>query len=280
MTEPNEHPYVAEFLLRFDQAAAALSAPRRMLLREEIAEHLRDAIPPTATDAEAAEAIARFGSPAEILAHELDEADPRVARHPRQRRPRWIGWVIAAAALILVVLLALPFLSILRGAQQPAGTPALSGNPVAQEPDGPARVTTGQGYFEYLAAIESMEHPLPDGAEYPLGVPEGLDAGKTADGAGIMESGGGTNIAHHTWLSAWESEYLAADAAGDDRRLVAAEAMIAGWAESDFYLAMGDSERGWVSNVVVPMRMGDASGVKQDRTQVCAVAGILNVTAG
>lgn len=274
MTDSNDHPFITEFLVRFDEAAAVISPARRLMLREEIAEHLRDAIPPSASDEEAARAIAQFGSPAEILAHEIDEPGPMVARSPRRR---WIGWAIAGVAIILIALLAVPFLSLFRGSEQPAANTALPDNPVVQEPTGPVRVTSGQGYFEYLAAIKAMEHPLPGGAEYPIGVPEGLDAGVTANGDGLAESGGGATIAHFTWLCAWESEYLAAVDAGDDRRLVDAQAMITSWADSDFYVAMGDAEGGWVNNVVSPMRVGDPSGVKKDRVGVCAQAFILNV---
>ena len=144
---------------------------------------------------------------------------------------------------------------------------------------GPARVTTGQAYYEYLDAIENMEHPLPDGAAYPVGVPEGLGAGKTPDG-GIGQSGAGRNVANFAWLCAWESEYLAAIEAGDDRRQVAAESMLTAWSTGDFYLhTMVDEEQGWVKNVINPMTFGDSSGVERDRPGTCSQAGIVNVNA-
>jgi hypothetical protein len=275
MTEFSEHPYVTEYLRRFDQAAAALPHQRRMLLREEIADHLRDMIPASASDKEATDAIAQFGSPAEILAQDVDASGPGVVGVSRRRR-RWVGWAIAVVLVALTVLALLPVVSLLRGPQDPPASPTLPGNPLVEEPDGTERVTSGQAYFEYLAAIESMEHPLPDGAEYPIGVPDGLDAGQTGDGTGVLESGAGGTIAHFSWLCAWESEYLAAVTAGDDRRLVAAESMITSWSTSGFYLAMDDTERAWVGNVVAPMRIGDSTGVRQDRTQTCAQAGIVD----
>lgn len=272
MTEPNDHPYVARYLLRFDQEARRIPEQRRLLLREEIAEHLRDLIPESSSDEAAANAIAQFGSPAEILAHEVE--GPATAVPPRRRR--WLGWAIAGLVAALAVVVLLPALTVLGGTQKSPSTPALPGNPVTQEPEGPARVTTGRAYFEYLDAIEQMEHPLPDGVEYPVGVPEGLDGGQSADGEGIVGTGLGASTAHFSWLCAWESEYLLAVDAGDDRRQVAAEAMIASWAESDFYAAMADTDGGWVSNVVEPMRYDDPSGVKTDRTQTCASAGIFD----
>jgi hypothetical protein len=276
MTESNDHPYVTNYLLRFDEAAKRIPEPRRLLLREEIAEHLRDSIPASSSDEAAAKAIAQFGSPAEILAHELDGSHSTTDALPRRRR--WVGWVIAGlaagVAAVLAVVVLLPALAALGGTVKSPSTAALPGNPVTQEPEGAALVTTGRAYFEYRHAIERMEHPLPDGAEYPLGVPEGLDSGQTSDGEGMMESRAGANIAHFTWLCAWESEYLLAVDAADDRRQVAAETMIASWAESDFSAAMGDTEGGWVTNVVAPMRINDPSGVKQDRIHACAAAGI------
>lgn len=275
MTKPTDHPYVAEYLLRFDEAAASLATTRRLMLREEIAEHLRDVIDASASEGEAAAAIAQFGSPAEVLAQELDNDPSPVA--PRVRS-RWTWWTIGAAIILVFLVASIPILGSIRGetAPEPA-TPPLSGNPVTEKPEGPERVTTGPAYFEYLAAIERMDHPLPDGVNYPLGVPEGLDAGPTSDGEGTMQSGAGTVIAHFSWLCAWESEYLLAVDAADDRRQVDAEAMISSWAESEFYAAMGDTERSWVKNVVDPMQFNNPTGVKADRTQTCAQAGIFNV---
>ncbi len=70
MSEPTEHPLVSAYLKDFDSAAAILSAPRRALLREEVAAHLRDALTPGMSDSAVAAVIARLGSPAEIVAAE------------------------------------------------------------------------------------------------------------------------------------------------------------------------------------------------------------------
>lgn len=77
------------------------------------------------------------------------------------------------------------------------GPTSTSSSVVNRNLKGPARVTTGEGYFEYQAAIKAMKDPLPAGAEYPLGVPKGLDAGRTSNG--IMQSGGMGNVRNSIW---------------------------------------------------------------------------------
>lgn len=119
-----------------------------------------------------------------------------------------------------------------------------------------------------------MPEPLPGGAEYPDGVPEGLDSGSTA--TGVLQSGAGATIAHFTWLCAWEAEYLTATDAENAQRQVAAETMLAQWPSLS---PVDDPEGGWARNVLEPLSFGDWSGLQSDFPQTCAQAGILNVNA-
>jgi hypothetical protein len=263
------HPCVSEYLRRFDADAAALPANRRLSLRDEIEAHLRDAISSDFTDAEAAAVLSEFGSPAEIIGQEIDEGALPLAgeRRPSWRRPLAIVGSIAAFALLIPVVIGL---ATAFHTESNPGPPSV----VNEDPPGPPRVSEGQAYFEYLAAIEAMEYPLPPGAQYPEGVPEGLDAGPVEDG--VMGSGAGTHLAHFTWLCAWESEYLAAFEDKDFKRIVEAESMLAGWVETEWHREF-DQGGAWAEAVINPMKFGDPSGIRRDRASVCAQASIFNV---
>lgn len=266
------HPRVREYLRRFDAEAQGIPAGRRLSLREEIEAHLRDVIATDSTDAAATAAISEFGSPAEIIGQELDNPTRLTpgSRRRRWRRPLAIVGVLAAVALVIPLGIAL--VGKITAGSNP-GPPSV----VNEAPEGLPRVTEGQAYFEYLAAIEEMEYPLPAGAEYPNGVPEGLDAGPVAGPPpGVMESGAGFHLAHFTWLCAWESDYLAAFEAKDFKRQVKAESMLNAWTETEWY-SEWDPARSWVTVVINPMKVGDPSGLKRDRTDTCAQAGIFNV---
>jgi len=274
MTSDADHPFVTQFLRQFDEAAVSLTTERRAELREEIVAHLRELVQADTPDADATAALSRFGSPAEILGQELDGSSP-VGTSPRRsrriRRTVVITLSAVAAAILLLVLLPLIFVV----APNPeASVDGEVTSVVNANPQGPARVTSGTGYFEYQAAIDAMEDPLPAGAAYPNGVPEGLDSGSSS--AGMMQSGAGSVVAHYTWLCAWESEYLTSIAEKDAKRQVAAEAMLTKWSTSEFYIA-SDPNRGWVESVLDPVRFGDSSGVARDQPQSCSQAGIVNV---
>ncbi|MBH0109929.1 hypothetical protein I6E81_07100 [Salinibacterium sp. NG22] len=49
MTTAAEHPTVTAYLREFDAASGSLTAPRRLELREEIASHLHETIPPSSS---------------------------------------------------------------------------------------------------------------------------------------------------------------------------------------------------------------------------------------
>ncbi|QAV70432.1 hypothetical protein ESZ53_08250 [Salinibacterium sp. UTAS2018] len=275
MNSAAEHPLVTAYLREFDVSSAPLPAPRRLELREEIANHLRETVPPESSDLEAMHSIAAFGSPAEILGQ---EGVTERAGEP-QTPPRRTALVLGALVIVAAGLAAWMFLSpsALLGEgpdgepTQPAAGPA---SVVNENPTGPERVTEGTAYFEYLAAIEAMPEPLPAGAAYPTGVPAGLDSGQTDDG--LLQSGAGATVAHFSWLCAWEAEYLNAAAADDAERQVAAETMLTQWPSYGF---VADLDGGWATSVLEPLSFGDVAGLQKDLPQTCSQAGILNVTA-
>ncbi|GHD80862.1 hypothetical protein CLV85_0507 [Salinibacterium amurskyense] len=279
MSTAAEHPTVTAYLREFDAASGSLTATRREELREEIASHLREAIPPLSSQADATAVIAAFGSPAEIVGQEgtLDQSASSVAPADESRRGLRIalGAIVIAAAAISAVFFLWPGNPANTGAGSGTTQPDAAPSSVVNEvPEGPARVAEGTAYFEYLAAIETMPEPLPSGAAYPTGVPEGLDLGATDDG--IQQSGAGATVAHFTWLCAWEAEYLTAADDEDAERQVAAEAMLTQWPSYGF---VSDPDGGWAANVLEPLSFGDTAGLQKDFPQTCAQAGILNVTA-
>jgi len=277
MNHAAEHPLVTSYLSEFDDVAAPLSAVRRLELREEIASHLRESIPVSLSNAEAGAVIAAFGSPAEILGHEGIPNQGRTgSRSPRVRRSLVLVATIIVmpglAAALLFWIWGTPFSTEIKmGASQPVDT---STSVVNAYPTGPARVSEGTAYYEYLAAIEAMTEPLPDGAAYPEGVPEGLDSGQSDDG--VVQSGLGANLAYFAWLCAWEAEYLSASSEDDAERQVAAELMLEQWPSYDY---VSDSEDGWTKNVLESLSFGDPSGLQKDFPQTCSQAGITNVNS-
>tara|TARA_R110002051_G_scaffold166383_1_gene237200 strand:- start:2755 stop:3594 length:840 start_codon:yes stop_codon:yes gene_type:complete len=278
MNQPAEHPLVTSYLSEFDDVSAPLSMAHRLELREEIASHLHESVPISLSNAEASAAIAAFGSPAEILGY--DGIQNQVGKGSGSRKVSRILVLVAAivvmlggAAALLVWLWVTPFSSEMTpgGVGQPV---TVSTSVVNAHPNGPARTLEGTAYFEYLAAIEAMPEPLPSGAAYPVGVPEGLGSGQSDDG--VVQSGLGATVAHFTWLCAWEAEYLSAASEDDAERQVAAETTLELWPS---YGYVSDRDAGWASNVLEPLSFGDATGLQKDFPQTCAQAGILNVTA-
>lgn len=276
MNTAAEHPHVTAYLREFDRAAAQLTSSRRFELREEIANHLRESIPPSLSPAEAAAMIAAFGSPAEVLGHEdIPDQSGTGSRAPRRRYLVLGAAVIVVAGLVIALLFWQPTALFVAetepGANQSAEGPA---SVVNEDPTGPDRVAEGTAYFEYLAAIEAIPEPLPNGAAYPSGVPAGLDFGPSDDG--VLQSGAGATLAHFTWLCAWEAEYLSAASEDDAERQVTAEAMLAQWPSYGF---VSDPDGGWATNVLEPLSFGDVAGLQKDLPQTCSQAGITNVTA-
>jgi hypothetical protein len=267
MTRDSDHPLVVKYLEHFDMVAGSLSPSRRAALRDDIATHLRDQITVDTSNADASAALTSFGSPSDILEQEVDGISPK--RPPLRRRTRrGITIAISATGTALVLGASLFTWMLANGPT----TPAVS--IVNKAPEGPSRVARGTAYFEYRNAIDAMAKPLPAGADYPEGVPEGLDSGPFS--GGVMQSGAGKVVAHFTWLCAWEYEYLNAVTAKDAKRQVMAEAMLNSWSTSPIWAAI-DPDGGWARNVLDPMGMGDKGGVIEDLPQSCLQAGIINV---
>jgi hypothetical protein len=99
-----EHPLVREYLRRVDGACAALPARQARELREQIAAHLDEALPPGADDAEVAAELARLGDPAALA---VEAAGP-VPRSPGARlrnrlsRLRWRAWTLIVVVVALL----------------------------------------------------------------------------------------------------------------------------------------------------------------------------------
>jgi hypothetical protein len=68
MNDSSLHPLARDYLKRLNKAAANLPRARRNELIGEIESHLREALPATATEADARNVLERLGEPAEIVA--------------------------------------------------------------------------------------------------------------------------------------------------------------------------------------------------------------------
>jgi hypothetical protein len=274
----SDHPLVAAYLRRLAAASAGARPDRRQTLLDDVAAHLHDTVPPNATEDHARRLLDEFGAPEALAAEAFGTEDGQAGRHKRIF-PRTIGIaaaMVAAVAVAATVAIAYwPEVDAGAGATQLASTqkaPIVSiGSVVTLHPSGPERTTTGRTYAEYVRAIETLP-PLPPGAQYPEGVPAWPEPTEPA----MVETGVGAVIASFTWLCAWESEYLGAkDAQAYDRVLVAEEALHS-WRDITPYPPVDFD--GWSGNVLTPLEFDDPSGVRADRPQACAQAGINNVT--
>lgn len=114
-----DHPEVAAFLARLRGAAAGLPPARREELVAELGEHLRDALPDGASDAEVRSVLDRLGEPEDIVAAETDGAPRVVGAAPVQvvvqQGSPWGGLEIAAVLLLTVGLFVVPVVGPLVG---------------------------------------------------------------------------------------------------------------------------------------------------------------------
>lgn len=273
----SDHPLVEEYLRRL--AAASVGAPRERQreLQDDVAAHLRDTIPPNATDAHARRLLAEFGEP-EALADEAFGTRGAAAERPRRAFLRTGGALVAVGTLVAVVVM----IAISSGrtsgdgtadARPSAGTTSRSSavSVVTLHPVGPVRTTEGRTYVEYARAIETLP-ALPPNAQYPAGVVAGSEPTEPV----MVETGVGAVIADFTWLCAWETEYLdARDTKAYDRVLVAENALRSWEQLTPFDPQSFD---GWATNVLAPLDFDDPSGVRADRPEACAQAGIDGVT--
>lgn len=272
----SDHPLVEEYLRRLAAASAGAPRERQRELQDDVAAHLRDTIPPNATDAHARRLLAEFGEP-EALADEAFGTRGVAVERPRRASPRTGGAVLAVGALVVVAVM----IAIGTGRTAGAGTAAARPSAgtashssavsvVTQHPVGPERTTEGRTYVEYARAIEALP-ALPPNAQYP----EGVVAGPEPTEPVAVETGVGAVIADFTWLCAWETEYLdARDTKAYDRVLVAEDALRS-W--KDLTPFDPQSFDGWATNVLAPLGFDDPSGVRADRPEACAQAGILDI---
>ncbi|NEM92492.1 hypothetical protein [Galbitalea soli] len=128
-------------------------------------------------------------------------------------------------------------------------------------------LTKGSAAEEYKRNIAAVPEPLPSGRAYPPGLPADFVPDPED---GLLEAGGARNVVWYTWLCAWESSYLDSFAAGDKAKTALAESMLERWATMDFYQNVEDDpEKGFITHVLDPMKLGDPSGVKQDYQSLC-----------
>jgi hypothetical protein len=76
VSEPTLHPLAEDYLKRLKHAGRGLPRGRMRELTLELEEHLAEAIPPGASDAEALTVLDRLGEPEEIIAAEWPAGDP------------------------------------------------------------------------------------------------------------------------------------------------------------------------------------------------------------
>lgn len=96
-----EHPLVRQYLRELDKASLTLPATQARELREQIAAHLDEALPPGATPEQVRDEIDRLGSPRSLAAAAAGPAPRPLAARLRVRlaRIRWWTWVSVAAAI-------------------------------------------------------------------------------------------------------------------------------------------------------------------------------------
>ena len=94
-----EHPLVREYLRELDKASLTLPATQARELREQIAAHLEEALPPGARPEQVRDEIGRLGRPRSLAAAAAGPAPRPVAARVRVRlaRVRWWTWVLVAA---------------------------------------------------------------------------------------------------------------------------------------------------------------------------------------
>jgi hypothetical protein len=93
-----EHPLVREYLRQLDKASLTLPAAQARELREQIAAHLDEALPPGATHEQVRDEIDRLGNPRTLAAAAAGPASRSLAARARVRlaRVRWWTWVALA----------------------------------------------------------------------------------------------------------------------------------------------------------------------------------------
>ena len=98
-----EYPLVREYLRELDKASLTLPAAQARELREQIAAHLDEALPPGAATEEVAAELSRLGSPRSLAADAAGPGRRTFGRRLLSRlgRVRWWAWVAIAALVAL-----------------------------------------------------------------------------------------------------------------------------------------------------------------------------------
>jgi hypothetical protein len=95
-----DHPLIRAYLQEVAEALGSLPSQRAAELRDQIAAHLDDELPPGASDEEVAKAIRRMGAPGD-LAREAGARPRQTFRAVLRRRSRKFWAISASAALIM-----------------------------------------------------------------------------------------------------------------------------------------------------------------------------------
>jgi hypothetical protein len=108
------HHLVRDYLRALDAACAVLPPARARELRDQIAAHLDEALPPGAADSEVSAELARLGTPRALAAEVAGPVPPRIGTRLLYRlaRLRWRAWAAIATVAALVAAVAV-FLSYL-----------------------------------------------------------------------------------------------------------------------------------------------------------------------
>jgi hypothetical protein len=98
-----ERPLVRWYLRELDKASLTLPAAQARELREQIAAHLDEALPPDATQEQVRDVIGRLGTPRSLAVAAAGPAPRSLPARLRVRltRVRWRTWVSAAAIVAL-----------------------------------------------------------------------------------------------------------------------------------------------------------------------------------
>jgi hypothetical protein len=99
-----EHPLVREYLRELDRASLTLPAAQARELREQIAAHLDEALPPGATPEQVSDEIDRLGDPRTLAAAAAGPASRTLAARARVRLARVRWWTWAALAVLVPAL--------------------------------------------------------------------------------------------------------------------------------------------------------------------------------
>lgn len=99
-----EHPLVREYLRKLNTACASLPLAQARELREQIAAHLDEALPPSATDQQVRDEIGKLGPPRSLVAAAAGPAPRSLAARLRIRLTRVRWWTWAALAVLIPAL--------------------------------------------------------------------------------------------------------------------------------------------------------------------------------